>query len=286
MALGPREEKDESLPFLVQIHGSELGSRLHLHGRENSFGRHEGCTFVLASDSVSRRHCSISREGEELLLRDWGSTNGTFLNGRRLAPEERARIRAGDRIQLGELVYKVLRAGDVEAAYHEELRRMAVTDGLTEAYNKRYLLEHLEREVSRCLRHRRPLALLLFDIDHFKRLNDEYGHLVGDRVLKSLCGRIRQSFLRQEDLLARFGGEEFAVVLPETDREQAGQAAERLRFLVASEPFPEGEDALAVTISVGGSCVGEGMTGMEALLSAADENLYRAKREGRNRVVI
>jgi diguanylate cyclase (GGDEF)-like protein len=161
---------------------------------------------------------------------------------------------------------------------------MTIIDGLTGAHNKRYFVEFLEREVARCARYRRPLSLVMFDIDHFKRINDTHGHLTGDYVLREMSRRLL-SRVRREELLARYGGEEFAAVLPETDHAGARIFGEQIRRLVADDPFEYEGDSFPVTISVG-ICTLEGQD-MEtsAFIKLADDNLYRAKREGRNRVI-
>ena len=148
----------------------------------------------------------------------------------------------------------------------------------------RYLLDFLDREVARSVRHHRPLSVLLFDIDRFKLINDEHGHLCGDYVLRALGERLRHA-VRREDLLARYGGEEFAQVLVETDREHAMIAAERVRKSVADSPFQFENRSLPVTVSVGvaTTCGEAGMT-PAGLLKQADDKLYAAKRAGRNRV--
>ncbi|MCA9677410.1 MAG: GGDEF domain-containing protein, partial [Myxococcales bacterium] len=173
----------------------------------------------------------------------------------------------------------------VEASYYEEIYRMTIIDGLTGAHNKRYFLEFLEREAARCARHHRPLSLLMFDIDHFKKINDTHGHLTGDYVLRELSKRLLGR-VRREELLARYGGEEFAAVLPETDHEGAMQFAEHIRRLVADEPFEYEGDRFPVTISVGvATTVGAEEVEAVAFIKIADDNLYRAKKEGRNKVI-
>jgi len=276
--------REQTEIFLLQLKGPRIGSRVFLPEGETIVGRSGSCTVVLDVESISRRHCSLLVSGDEVRILDLGSTNGTWLNGRRLQAKEPTSIEVGDRLEVGEVVYKLLREGDVEAAYLEELRRLAITDALTGAYNRRYLIELLEKEVVRCIRHERPLSLLLFDIDHFKSINDTYGHLAGDRILEELAARIRTSFLRKADVFARFGGEEFAIVLTEADAERAGAAAERLRNVVARDPFVVDGTKVDVTISIGVGTLDEEVAGAQALLALADENLYRAKREGRNRV--
>ncbi len=274
----------ESEIFLLQLKGPRIGARIFLAEGETVIGRSSSCQVVLDVESVSRRHCSLLVVGHEVHLLDLGSTNGTWINGRRIQPQEPVALEVGDRIELGEIVYKLLRQGDVEAAYLEELQRLAITDGLTGAYNRRYLLEQLDKEIARARRHHRPLSLLLFDVDHFKKINDGYGHLAGDRILEEVSARVRAHFLRQGDLFARSGGEEFAVVLAETGLEAARGAAERLCAIIRGEPFVAEGNAIPVTISVGVASLGPEVETSRALIARADENLYRAKREGRDRV--
>ena len=161
---------------------------------------------------------------------------------------------------------------------------MTIIDGLTGAHNKRYFLEFLEREAARCARHKRPLSLLMFDIDHFKNINDTHGHLTGDYVLKEMARRLLGR-IRREELMARYGGEEFAAVLPETDHAGAMTFGEQLRALVADEQFEYEGDKFTVTISIGIAPTEGQDIDTATFIKMADDNLYRAKREGRNRVV-
>ena len=196
----------------------------------------------------------------------------------------RSILKDNDFLKIGAAIFKFLSGAGVESSYYEEIYRMTIIDGLTGAHNKRAFLEFLEREIARCARHRRPLSLLMFDIDHFKSINDTHGHLTGDAVLKEkskrLLGRIRR-----EELLARYGGEEFAAVLPETDHAGAMIFGEQIRRLVADEPFEYEGDRFPVTISVGVATVEGEDIDPPGFIKMADENLYRAKREGRNRVI-
>src|SRR5262249_38706034 len=172
----------------------------------------------------------------------------------------------------------------IEAEYHEEIYRLAIIDVLTDVPNKRYLLEFLARELSRSTRHSRPLALVMFDIDRFKLVNDDRGHLCGDYVLRELAARLK-AVIRAEELLARYGGEEFAVVLPECTHENALAGGEPLRGLVEEHTFRFEEESVPVTISVGVASVqgGEAVSASE-LIERADAKLYQAKNAGRNRV--
>lgn len=276
------EDEARERALLVALSGPEMGRQIAVSG-DVQVGRGTDNEVVIDQDSVSRSHCVLRWVGGQALLRDTESRNGTKVNGVALLPAEEVVLCSGDRLELGEVIYKFLLEGDVEALYHEELRRKANLDALTGAFNKGYLLEHLSREMLRSRRHGRALAVLLFDVDHFKALNDRHGHLLADRVLEALVQRVRR-ILRKEDLLARFGGEEFVIVLPETGAAGARQMGERLRETVAATPFLVENRDIRVTVSVGVGLLEEEMRTPVELLDLADSMLYRAKRGGRDRV--
>ncbi len=268
---------------LVHIYptGPGMGQRYPMGGASVLIGRGSDCDILIDDNAVSRRHARIAAAGSGHCAIDLGSTNGTFVNG---AAVERRELRDGDYLRVGNRIYRYLAGGNVEAEYHEEIYRLTIIDALTEVPNKRYLLEFLGRELARAVRYGRPLALLLFDIDHFKGVNDEHGHLCGDYVLAELAACVRP-VVRAEELFARYGGEEFAVVLPECAAEAAAGVAERLRAEVERHPFQFQGTAVPVTVSVG-VAVATGLEPLSAsdLIGRADEKLYEAKRAGRNRV--
>jgi diguanylate cyclase (GGDEF)-like protein len=185
-------------------------------------------------------------------------------------------------LRSGSHIFKFLSSDHIEAQYHETIYTMMITDGLTGIHNKRIFLETLDRELVRSNRHCRPLALVMFDLDHFKSVNDTHGHLAGDAVLREVSARIRAS-VRKDEIFARYGGEEFAVLLPESNAEEARAFAERLRLLVAETAVSVNENDIPVTISVG-VAHNEGMIepSPEAMIALADQFLYEAKRSGRN----
>jgi diguanylate cyclase (GGDEF)-like protein len=257
-----------------------MGTRYVLSGETTVIGRGEGCDIRIDDNSVSRRHAAVEASPDGVTVADLGSTNGTFLNH---APVARAALKDGDYLGVGNCIYRFLAGGNVEADYHEEIYRLTIIDGLTDVHNKRYLLEFLERELARSQRHGRPLSLVLFDIDRFKRVNDELGHLAGDAVLRELAACVKAG-VRREELLARYGGEEFALVLPETSCADAVRTAERVRTAVEGHTFEYDGERVPVTISLGvASTAGERGRTPQALIQQADEALYRAKNEGRNR---
>jgi diguanylate cyclase (GGDEF)-like protein len=277
----PRTEAGEACLVLIYPPGPDMGKRFPLSRSEIVLGRGADCDIQVDRDSVSRRHARVFRDGEHWMAEDLGSTNGSYVND---VPVQRGVLRDADFLKIGAAIFKFLTGAGVEASYHEEIYRMTIVDALTGAHNKRYFLEFLERETARCARYGRPLSLLMFDIDHFKVINDTHGHLTGDYVLKEMARRLLAR-IRREELMARYGGEEFATVLPETDHPGAMIFGEQLRALVADEPFEYEGDTFTVTISVGVATIeGEDMD-IQAFIKIADDNLYRAKREGRNRVV-
>lgn len=270
---------EQACLVLIYPNGAELGKRYELDGNEIIIGRGSDCSIQLDRDSVSRKHAKLIRAGRKWQVTDLGSTNGSYVND---APITQCQLRDGDQLKIGNTIFKFLVGGNVESSYHEEIYRMTIMDGLTQAYNKRYFVEMLEREISRVARHHRPLTLLLFDIDHFKKINDQYGHLTGDYVLLELGRRIRAR-VRKEEIFARYGGEEFALILPETDRDDGMKVGEDIRKLIANETFEFDGDKLNVTISVGVCATAEELA-PEAFIKSVDEQLYQAKKSGRNRV--
>jgi len=268
---------------VVVIYAAEpglLGKRYVLEKSPVRIGRGADNQIVLEGDSVSRRHCHFDRRQGTWHIVDDGSTNGTFLNEEQV--KGFAQLNNGDRVKVGPTILKYLSGLDAEAKYHEEIYRMTIVDGLTQIHNKRYLFEALDKELIRARRYDRQLSLLIFDIDYFKNINDQYGHLAGDHVLRELA-RIVQERIRRDEVFARYGGEEFVIVLPETPLAGGVALAENLRGRVETHPFAFQGERIPVTISVGCAMLGEEKAAAE-LIQRADDKLYEAKRGGRNRV--
>jgi two-component system, cell cycle response regulator len=271
-------------PCLVHIYptGPGMGCRHPLGTGTLVIGRSNDCDIWINDNSASRRHVSVEFRGDGYYAVDLQSMNGTFVNNE---PATESKLKDGDYLRVGNCIYRFLSGGNVEADYHEEIYRLTIIDALTEIHNKRYLLEFLDRELVRAARHGRKLALVLFDLDRFKAINDEFGHLGGDMTLRELAARVKKE-IRQDELFARYGGEEFAIVMPETDLDEACAAAERIRLLLETNPFQYGEQFYQVTISLGVTVsTGTDVANSAELIKRADEKLYQAKRDGRNRVV-
>jgi len=270
---------------LVHIYpvGPSMGCRYPLIDKPLLLGRGEDCDIRIQDNSVSRRHAKVEPSTDGFFVCDHQSTNGTFVNDKQL--ENSWLLKDGDYVRVGNCIYRFLAGGNIEAEYHEEIYRLTILDGLTQIHNQRYLTEFLDREVARSQRHHRPLAVLMFDIDRFKTINDTHGHLCGDFVLRELAGCVKAS-VRREDLFARYGGEEFVLVLVETPHAEAVHVAERLRESVEKHVFRFEATPIKLTISVGlASTSGDQSMNPTTLLKAADEKLYQAKRTGRNKVV-
>lgn len=266
---------------LVVIAGEDLGRRYAIEGEQLSIGRAASNQICVDQGAVSRVHAIVVKDAAGLRLRDNQSTNGTFVNDVKVREVE---LKDGDLIKVGMSVFKVLAGDNVEAAYHEKLYELSTIDGLTQLYNKRHFHESLEREIVSARRFGRAISLMVFDIDHFKRCNDTFGHLAGDQVLRELGARLRER-VHKTDLAARSGGEEFSVILIGMDIEAAAKFAELIRAIVAAAHFAfEGKD-IPVTISVGVAEMGPQITHADQLIQEADSRLYQAKHNGRNRVV-
>lgn len=268
--------------FLIIIYGEQLGLKIPLDTQPLAIGRSADNDIQVEQESVSRRHCRIEFRAREYQLADLQSTNGTFVNDLPI-DNNRVSLRDGDQIKVGQTLFKFIMGDNVEAQYHEEIYRLMTVDALTNVYNKRYYREALDKEVGRSQRYGRQMALLIFDIDHFKKINDGFGHLAGDAILARI-GSLLQEHLRHHDMAARIGGEEFAVILPEVGLEGAKIVADKLLRLVAQTKFDFEGELINVTISIGVAEWTATSTDTEDIMKRADAKLYEAKNSGRNRV--
>lgn len=268
---------------LTVLLGGSSGHRYRIPEAGGVIGRAQNAEVRIRDEGVSRRHARLWREGEAVYIDDLGSRNGTFVNGEELAAPRV--LEEGDKLQVGaSVVLRFAHHDELDDRFHESLVASALRDPLTRLFNKRYLLDRLDSELKFARRHEASLSLLMIDVDHFKRLNDEHGHLAGDAVLAHLA-QVLQKAVRNEDLVARFGGEELAIVLRAIGLEQAAALGERLRRLVELTVTRYRGRDLRATVSMG--VAGYPSTNaetIEQLMEAADQALYRAKRDGRNRV--
>ncbi|MCP3169434.1 GGDEF domain-containing protein [Myxococcus qinghaiensis] len=280
--LGSGQRQSAYLIVISAKSAAGIGRMFKLDRSEVVMGRSSEAQFQVEDDGISRKHAKVVALGDgRFQVVDLASTNGTYLNGLKV---NAAPLYDGDKIQIGSnTVLKFSIQDELEEQYQRSIYESATRDGLTRVYNKKYFLETVRKEFSYCLRHRVNLSLVLFDVDHFKKINDAYGHPAGDYVLTRIAQRVSDT-VRTEDLLARYGGEEFALMLRESAEDQALACAERCRYAVDKADFVFGGTPIKVTISLGvATLLDSDFSQPEDLIAAADKYLYRAKRAGRNR---
>jgi two-component system cell cycle response regulator len=271
----------------VVYSGAEAGRALTLREGGNLLGRAAEGQVQLDHPGVSRRHAEVLVDGAQVLLRDLGSANGSYHNDVPVAAP--VALHDGDLVRLGSVVLKFYRQRNLDAALHDRLYRQAMVDEGTGVFNRRYLLDALQRAMAQSRRTAMPLCLVAVDLDRFKLVNDRYGHAAGDTVLRDSAAAM-QAVLPVATVLARVGGEEFVVLLPGLDVAAARALAERLRAVVAAQaftlvPMTGGASELhAQTTSLGVAALTPAMREPADMLAAADLLLYQAKQGGRNRV--
>ena len=267
---------------LIQFSGDALGRRYYMHGVDVVVGRSKTSGIIVQDNSVSRAHARLILDGDQVEIEDIGSSNGTYVNNRRI--RSRRLLQDGDLLRLGLVHLKYLAKGNVENVFHDKMYRMATIDPGTQLYNRKYLLEALDSEFQFSLAQERPLAVIYYDLDFFKLVNDTYGHACGDLILRE-CATVAKACLRGDDILGRLGGEEFVVVLPNTNARAAARLAERIRKAIDVHKFNYEGKVLRQTVSMGVSEILPQFKSSKALLDDADQKLYQSKHGGRNRIV-
>lgn len=283
-ALAAAENEAAEKPAALLVVGGDLnGTIFDLTGGEVTAGRNPDNTIPLEFNGISRYHFKVvSQDGTNHFVQDAGSRNGTFVNNKKI--EGQVQLQKGDMIKLGNIALKYLPKGDPERLTYDKLQHEANTDKHTGCFNKGYFNNALDLEVKKSKVTGAPLSLIVFDLDHFKKLNDGYGHDAGDFVLKEMAGLIRKHGVRDLDVFARYGGEEFVILLPKTNLKQAFEIAERLRKLVEGHEFTYEEKRLPVTASIGVADYRQGVATGTDLFKRADEAVYKSKQGGRNQV--
>jgi two-component system cell cycle response regulator len=269
---------------LTLVSGPNAGAIYPLLLEESVIGRTKECAIRIEDPDISRRHARILRRGpESYVLEDLGSRNGTFVRGNRITSQP---LGEGDRLAIGPGVE--FRFGFTDEAEEGLLRRLyesSVLDALTGTYNRKHFAERLTSELAYAKRHSAPVSMLMLDLDNFKRVNDSFGHLGGDHVLRTVAALVKRT-LRAEDVFARYGGEEFAIIARGIDVVQALLFAERVRGIIEAARIEFNQVRVPVTVSVGvASLVCCADPSADGLIAKADERLYAAKRSGRNRSV-
>jgi diguanylate cyclase (GGDEF)-like protein len=279
-----REGAGNKRASVVVLAGDRMGEMFPLNDGRTSIGRGLQADVRINDEGISRTHALVELDAGHYYLSDAGSTNGTFANGKRV---DRHPLQEGDKIQIGaSSVLKFTYHDDLDEDFQRSLYESALRDRLTGVFNRGYFNNRLESDVAFALRHGKPLSLIMFDIDHFKQINDTYGHLVGDEVLAQLAQRVMGT-TRSEDIFARYGGEEFVLICRDVDAIRASRAAYRIMDLVGGTPFEIENKKYPVTVSIGvADLTMLREPSAKALVEAADAALYVAKRNGRARVEI
>jgi two-component system cell cycle response regulator len=267
---------------LIVLAGPNVGEMYEIDSNL-IIGRGREADVRVQGDGISRKHATIRVSAEQVLFEDLGSTNGSFINGERVAHRV---LEEGDKIQIGtSVILKFTYHDELDEDFQRQMFESASRDALTQVYNKRFFMEQLSSEHAYAARHGSNLALLMFDLDHFKSVNDTHGHLAGDYVLAELT-RVLMPAVRTEDIVARYGGEEFVVLSRTTAMAGAEHLAERLRRGVEQHQFCFAGKIIRVTVSIGICCMpSAAIAAAEDMIALADRALYEAKNGGRNRVV-
>ena len=278
LSFPPERAEAVARPHLLILSGAELGTSIELGNVPLEIGRDPDCAVTLTSDGVSRKHARVQLIFALYFVTDLDSTNGTFVNDQRVSM---AQLNDGDQLRIGDAALKFV-TNHLELQYTKRAIGLATTDVLTGIANKQQFDLSFEKAVQHSHKSGRPLSLILLDIDHFKLINDSFGHAAGDLVLASTA-RLISAALPVNASLYRVGGEEFAVLLANTDRDGAFAQAERIRGIVAHERVEHQGRRVPVTISLGVAERGPDEASAE-LYAHADELLYASKDAGRNRV--
>lgn len=276
---------------LVQYSGAALGKRYELTKDEITIGRSVDADITISEKSVSRIHARIAQGPNSIMVEDCESANGLFINDQKVTSN--TELYDQDMLRLGTVILKFFSRDNIDGFVQDKIYRMATIDSGTDIYNKQFLMEALETQFVQSRSSMRPLAIIYFDLDHFKKVNDTFGHNAGDQVLREGSAVVKK-LVRQDDILGRFGGEEFIIILPDTDVQTAYELAERIRMACEAYVFnlelvQAGVKQIVPhkqTFSVGIAQFTPQMQNPKELLEAADKKLYESKQNGRNRVTI
>lgn len=279
--------QDSSAPVLVVLIGpSGYQGKQWTLGHGSVIGRAVESAIFVDDRSLSRSHARIDIEGSEVTIVDLGSTNKTQVNGHSLPAMAPCSLKNNDQIKTGNVIFKFLERGNIEAMANQALFDKASRDALTGAFSKGALLERGPELMKRSEVLNEPISLIVFDLDHFKKINDNHGHPGGDLVLRDLGRIIGQKMIRANDFFARYGGEEFVLILSGTPLKVAGEIAERIRLTIQNNEFVFENKSIPVTVSIGVSTKTSSDTEWEQLFDRADKALYLSKQGGRNMVTI
>lgn len=279
--------QDDAPPVLVVLLGPTAYQGKQFALQDGSvIGRAHESAIHIDDRSLSRSHARIDIKGANVTVVDMGSTNKTVVNGQILAPMAPCSLKNNDQIKAGNVIFKFLEKGSIETLSNQQLFEKANRDALTGAFSKGALLERAPEAVKRAEQLGEPLSMIVFDIDHFKKINDSVGHPGGDYVLKELGRIVGANLIRGSDFFARYGGEEFVLILAGTPNKTAVEIAERVRTTIQTTEFVFEGKKIPVTVSLGVATRGANEHDWAPLFDRADKALYQSKQGGRNRVTV
>jgi diguanylate cyclase (GGDEF)-like protein len=279
---------DQAPPALVMLFGPPAyqGKQWLLNKTSQILGRAVESDIFIDDRSLSRSHAKIDQVGSQVTIVDLNSTNKTSVNGRDLLANSPCELHNNDQIKMGNTVFKFLERGSIEAVSNQSMYEKANRDALTGAYSKGFLLEKGPEAIKRSESLNEPLSIIVFDIDHFKKINDGFGHPGGDLVLKELGKLVQSRLIRSNDFFSRYGGEEFVLILTSTHLQRAVEIGERIRQTVQAHEFIFEGNKIPVTISLGAAERNSKESDWASLFKRADGALYSSKQNGRNRLTV
>ncbi len=283
---GKLDQAKDIPPSLVLLAGpiEQMGKQWFLNKSQMTVGRGHDCDIFVDDKSVSKVHCQALIAGQMVSIVDIGSTNGTEVQSAKLAPNVPAPLKNNDQIKMGNVLFKFLEKGNIEAVTQQKVLDRSTIDALTEVHNRGAYEQKIDELFKRARLTETPFSIVVFDIDFFKKINDTYGHATGDYVLKELAGIVQKQLIRQNDFFARIGGEEFALLMAGCPLKRAVEIAERIRSTIEKHPFTVEGTQIPVTISSGVATLESDMGGPKYLFEKADQALYASKQTGRNKV--
>ena len=282
------QQAGQAPPCLIMLVGpsSSIGRQWELEDTDRIIGRAESAHICVEDRSVSKSHAQITVEAGEVSITDLKSTNKTIVNGKALDPMSPQKLKNNDQVKTGNVIFKFLEKGNIEAVSAAQTFDRTQMDGLTGIYNRGALEVKGMELFRRAELLAAPLSLVTFDIDHFKKVNDTHGHPAGDYILKEVAAEVRNKLIRENDFFARSGGEEFCLLLLGGELSQAEDVAERIRTTIASHKFTFQDKPIPITVSAGVATRTSDDASWQDIFQRADKALYHSKEGGRNKITV
>jgi two-component system cell cycle response regulator len=280
------DEAKKAPPALLLLMGPPglMGKQWSLDRNEVFVGRASSCDICIDEKSISKRHAKLVMDGDGVHIVDLQSTNGTEVNGEKLTADTPIPLTDNTQIKLGNIIFKFLSQGSIETGAISQANDREAVDGLTQIFNKATITKNLVDSFKKSKVTETNLSLIVFDLDHFKKVNDTFGHSAGDYVLREVASVVKNQLIRSGDVFGRYGGEEFVIILYGSPLQRACDVAERIRATIEKHNFTFASKEIQLTVSLGVAAVDATITTPEALFEKADQAAYQSKRSGRNRV--